>query len=171
MDLEKCNVMGLILQDDLGRILVLVGKRNLNLLSVCDDVIVGQNPAILGQNEARALALLRYYPVEEVERQRRRSHVDYRRQNTFVDRDIVLLGRSQSRLRVGHSQVERRRERVLDAIEQRNTTLGDVQHQIKASTYQKDDKEDTTSFHNELFQLSDIGPAGSESGFSEKPVR
>src|SRR5690606_687597 len=55
IDLQQCKVGLWIGADDLGRVFTTIDERNLDLLTVVDDVVVGHDVAVLGDHETRPL--------------------------------------------------------------------------------------------------------------------
>ncbi len=58
VDLQQGKVVCLVLQNDLRLVLVFVAESYLDLLGICDHMIVGEDAAVFGEDEPRALALL-----------------------------------------------------------------------------------------------------------------
>ena len=67
VDLQQREVVSLVDADDRRLVLVFVGERDLNLLRVVDDVVIGQVVSLLVENGAGALPLLGNRAIKKVE--------------------------------------------------------------------------------------------------------
>ena len=156
--------MGLVDSDDCRLVLVFVGERDLNLLRVVDDVIVGENVSLFVENEAGTLALLGYGAIEEVERHCGREDVDDRGQCLFVHGDVLLLlsvvggsGVGFGQLEASHRTLNRcsvcigsgcgnRGSRTMHPRRKR-TRRSDVSGHVIEGGKNKDNKKNGTQFH------------------------
>ena len=71
--------MCLVLQNDLRLVLVFVAERYLDLLRILDHVIVGEDPSVFAEDEARTLSRLGHNSIKKIECQGGGSDVYDRR--------------------------------------------------------------------------------------------
>ena len=57
--------MRFVLQNNLRLIGALIAGRYLDVLRVLDDMIVGDDAAVFGEDEPGTLAVLRYHPIKK----------------------------------------------------------------------------------------------------------
>jgi len=92
VDLEEGEVVVAVDVDDGGFVLAAVGEGDLDGLGVVDDVIVGEDVALLVEDEAASLPLLGDGTEEEVAAgEGGAGDVDDGGQGAFVDGDVLLL--------------------------------------------------------------------------------
>ena len=91
VDQQQRQIVALVDTDDLSLVLVLVVERDFDPLCVVDDVVVGEDVALLIEDEAGALALLGNGAVEEVKRDGGRGDIDDGGQGLLIDGDVLLL--------------------------------------------------------------------------------
>ena len=91
VNLQQCEVVCLVFVQHRRAVILLVGERDLNGLRAFDHMVVRQDVSLLVDDEARTLALLRDWLVEEVVGNLHRGDVHHRWQSALVDRNILLL--------------------------------------------------------------------------------
>ena len=141
VDLEKGEVVQAIFADDLSLVAMLVVGLDLDVSRVGDDVVVGEDVALLIENEAGALVLLGYEAHEEVEGDGAGGDVDDGGDDALVDGDVVHL-----RVRVlGRGVSLGQRQRGAGSAETADFEVGD---EVAESCNQDENQKESTQGHS-----------------------